>query len=110
MTQTDALTPVFAALADPHRRQILDWLRISPATVGDLTVRLPLSQPGVTKHLGVLERAGLIHRRAEGRTRVCELSDRGFRAAEEWMSGHRRFWDSALDKLADLAEEPVVDD
>ncbi|MEL6266621.1 MAG: metalloregulator ArsR/SmtB family transcription factor, partial [Pseudomonadota bacterium] len=60
MDRTDTTPDVFAALADGHRRQILGWLREGPLSVGQLVERLPLSQPGVTKHLGVLERAGLI--------------------------------------------------
>lgn len=109
MIQTDQLTDVMAALADPSRRQILTWLRDRPLPVGDLVEKLPLTQPGVTKHLGVLERAGLIVRRAEGRKRICELTPDGLRPLDTWLMDYRQFWTDALDKLAELAEEPEND-
>ena len=109
MDRTDATSEIFAALADPHRRQILAWLRAEPRTVGDLVERLPLTQPAVTKHLGVLERAGLIRRRPEGRRRICELVPQGFAAAEDWLAAYRAFWTGALDTLATLAEEAPDD-
>lgn len=104
MDRTDTLDAVFLALADPHRRRILVWLRDGDLTVGALVARLPLSQPGVTKHLGVLERAGLVVREARGRERVCRLDPRGVSAAEAWLAEHRAFWTGALDRLAALAE------
>ncbi|MEM7238047.1 MAG: metalloregulator ArsR/SmtB family transcription factor [Pseudomonadota bacterium] len=109
MFQTDPLTDVMSALADPSRRQIMSWLRASPLSVGDLVDKLPLTQPGVTKHLGVLERAGLITRRAEGRKRICELTPEGLRPLDAWLVDYRQFWTEALDKLAELAEEPDND-
>jgi len=109
MTRADVLSDVFAALADGQRRQILSWLRKEPLPVGALVERLSLSQPGVTRHLGVLERAGLIRRRAKGRLRICELDRAGFTAAEAWMAEHKAFWEGALGRLATLAEEPDDD-
>ncbi|MEM9762344.1 MAG: metalloregulator ArsR/SmtB family transcription factor [Pseudomonadota bacterium] len=107
-----ALDPseVFAALADPNRRQILAWLRAEPLTVGRLVERLPLSQPGVTKHLGVLEGAGLIRRRARGRERICELEPAGLRPLDDWLSDYRGFWEEALDRIQEMAEESPHDD
>ncbi|MEL6209707.1 MAG: metalloregulator ArsR/SmtB family transcription factor [Pseudomonadota bacterium] len=113
MTVMDrALDPsdVFAALADPNRRQILAWLRAEPLTVGRLVERLPLSQPGVTKHLGVLEGAGLIRRRARGRERICELEPAGLRPLDDWLSDYRGFWEEALDRIQEMAEESPHDD
>ncbi|MEM7527348.1 MAG: metalloregulator ArsR/SmtB family transcription factor [Pseudomonadota bacterium] len=110
MNRTDPLPDVFAALVDPHRRQILAWLRREPLTVGRIVERLPLTQPGVTKHLGVLEGAGLIRRRAKGRERICELVPDGLRALDAWLAEYRAFWDGALDRLQDLAEENPDDD
>lgn len=104
MERPDPESAVFAALADPARRAILGWLREEPRAVGELVDRLPLTQPAVTKHLGVLERAGLIRRRPEGRRRICELSQDGFRVADRWLGGYRPFWEGALDRLAALAE------
>ncbi|MEM7178957.1 MAG: metalloregulator ArsR/SmtB family transcription factor [Pseudomonadota bacterium] len=109
MTQHDPLSNVLTALADPSRRQILTRLRDHPVPVGELVAMLPLTQPGVTRHLGVLERARLIRRRAEGRRRICELTAAGLRPLDDWLADYRRFWGDALDKLADLAEEPDDD-
>lgn len=109
MTQLDPLSDVLTALADPSRRQILTRLRDYPVPVGELVRMLPLSQPGVTKHLGVLERAGLIKRRAEGRRRICELTPAGLRPLDDWLADYRRFWTDALDNLAELAEDPNDD-
>lgn len=109
MTEPDPLSPIFAALADPHRRQILGWLRAEPMSVSALVDRLPLTQPGVTKHLGVLERAGLIRRVPRGRNRICELSEAGLSEAERWLAEHRLFWQQSLDRLATLAEEEAKD-
>ncbi len=100
---------VFTALADPHRRQILAELRREQLIVGALVAALGLSQPGVTKYLGVLERAGLIHRRADGRRRICALRPQGFRAARGWLEDYRAFWEDALDRLATSAEEGPQD-
>ncbi|MEM9735121.1 MAG: metalloregulator ArsR/SmtB family transcription factor [Pseudomonadota bacterium] len=105
----DPLSEVMLALADPTRRQILAWLRERSLPVGHLVARLPLTQPGVTKHLGVLERAGLIHRRAEGRMRICELTPMGLRPVDDWLAEYRAFWTDALDAIADLAEETQDD-
>ncbi|MEO0823247.1 MAG: metalloregulator ArsR/SmtB family transcription factor [Pseudomonadota bacterium] len=109
MDRTEPHDEVFVALADPHRRQILGWLREEPQTVGALVARLPLSQPGVTKHLGVLERAGLIRRRARGRERICELTPEGLAPLETWLADYRGFWERALDRIAELAEETPDD-
>ena len=105
MTQLDQLSHVMTAVADPSRRQILAALSEKPLPVGTLVDMLPMTQPGVTKHLGVLEKAGLITRRAEGRKRICQLAPEGLKPLDAWLSDYRRFWADALDKLADLAEE-----
>ncbi|GMG82362.1 hypothetical protein LNKW23_15750 [Paralimibaculum aggregatum] len=101
---------IFAALADPHRRAILAMLREAPRAVGELVGRLPLTQPGVTKHLGILERAGLIRRRAEGRRRICELSGQGFATLDDWLGSYRGVWEASLDRLAAMAEEETRHD
>lgn len=110
MSATDRMTGIFAALADPHRRTILALLREAPRTVGHLVERLPLTQPGVTRHLGVLERAGLIRRRTKGRQRICTLEPAGFRAAEDWLGDYREVWETALERLAEMAEEEARHD
>ena|SRR6056297_2322243 len=109
MESTDPESAVFAALADPVRRQILGWLRGRPLPVGALVERLPLTQPAVTKHLGVLERAGLIRRRPEGRRRICELSPAGFRVAEGFLRGFRRVSATAPDQPVAATDRPADD-
>lgn len=109
MDRNDASPDLFVALADPHRRQILAWLRHEPLSVGALVERLPLSQPGVTKHLGVLERAGLIERQSRGRTRICLLTPEGLRPLDAWLADYRGFWEDALDRIAAMAEEAPSD-
>ncbi|MEM9146286.1 MAG: metalloregulator ArsR/SmtB family transcription factor [Pseudomonadota bacterium] len=105
LSPSDDLSAVFAALADPQRRRILAALCDQPMPVGALVDRLaPLSQPGVTRHLGVLERAGLIRREAQGRQRICQLEHMGFAAVDGWLAEHRAFWAGALDRLAAMAE------
>lgn len=105
MNRPDPVADVLTALADPHRRAILGWLREEPMTVGRLVERLPLSQPGVTKHLGVLEEAGLIRRVARGRERICEIVPAGLKPLDDYLAAYRGFWTGALDRLAAIAEE-----
>ncbi|MEM9781518.1 MAG: metalloregulator ArsR/SmtB family transcription factor [Pseudomonadota bacterium] len=100
---------MIGALADDHRRQILGWLRDGPLGVGALVSRLPLTQPGVTKHLGVLERAGLIRRVARGRERLCILEPTGLRPLDDWLQHYRVFWEGELDRIQAMAEEDQTD-
>lgn len=109
MAQFDQLSHLITAVADPSRRQILSALRQNPLPVGTLVEMLPMTQPGVTKHLGVLEKAGLITRRAEGRMRICELKAEGLRPLDAWLSDYRRLWADPLDDLAGPAEETPDD-
>jgi DNA-binding transcriptional ArsR family regulator len=94
------LDRVFAALADPSRRAILARLAGGEATVGELAEPFAMSRPAISKHLDVLERAGLVHRVADGRVNRCHLDGQPLRSAVEWMEQYRRYWEGQLDALA----------
>ena len=99
------LNRIFHALADPTRRTILDRLAGGKATVGDLSKPFPLSLAAVSKHLGVLEGAGLVTREARGRERVCRINGTTLANARDWLEFHERFWTGRMDALeAELAE------
>jgi DNA-binding transcriptional ArsR family regulator len=95
----DRLSATFAALADPTRRAILARLTRGPATVGELAEPFDISLPAVTKHLKVLERAGLIARGREAQWRPCRLEAAPLEQAADWLDGYRRFWEQRLDRL-----------
>lgn len=93
------LNQVFRALADPTRRAILDRLATGEATVGHLSGPFSLSFAAVSKHLGVLEHAGLVTREARGRERVCRINPAALDNAQVWLDFHERFWTNRLDAL-----------
>ena len=95
----------YAALADPSRRQILDLLRGSERSVGDLVARLHLSQPGVSKHLKVLREAGLVEVRPEGRRRWYALRAQPLAEVDRWLEPYRAYWAGRLDALERHLEE-----
>ncbi len=99
------LTATFSALADPTRRAILERLSEGSATVGELAEPLEMSLPAVSKHLKVLERAGLLERRREGRRHVMNLDPGPMAGAAEWLDCYRRFWEGSLDRLAAYLEK-----
>jgi DNA-binding transcriptional ArsR family regulator len=96
---TDRLSTIFAALADPTRRAILARLAEGPATVTELAAPFPMSGPAISKHLKVLERAGLIERGREAQWRPCTLDPAPLKQVAEWADGYRRFWDASYDRL-----------
>jgi DNA-binding transcriptional ArsR family regulator len=96
---TDHLSLTFAALADPTRRSILARLSRGAATVGELAEPFAISQPAISKHLKVLERAGLIERGVRAQWRPCELSAQPLKEASEWIGGYRQFWEESFDRL-----------
>ncbi|MNX67206.1 Transcriptional repressor SdpR [compost metagenome] len=110
----DRLSTTFAALADPTRRAILTRLASGEATVTELAKPFDLTLPAVSKHLKVLERAGLISRAKEAQWRPCKLEAGPIRDAAEWMEAYRRFWDESLDRLEsylrDLQEQEKRND
>ncbi|MEW9552662.1 ArsR/SmtB family transcription factor [Nonomuraea sp. NPDC050783] len=89
----------FAALAEPHRRQILDLLRDGERSAGDLVERLDLSQPGVSKHLKVLREAGLVAVRADGKRRLYALRPGPLADVDQWLAPYRVLWSRTLDTL-----------
>jgi DNA-binding transcriptional ArsR family regulator len=95
----------YAALAEPHRRQILDLLRAGERSVGDLVVRLKLSQPGVSKHLKVLREAGLVEVRPDGKRRWYGLRAQPLAEVDAWLEPYRAFWSDRLDALERHLEE-----
>jgi len=102
----DALDRTFAALADPTRRAILARLARGEAHVGALVAPFPISGPAISRHLRVLEDAGLIEREADAQWRICRLRGAGLRAAHRWLERYRAFWEESLDRLAELLEAP----
>jgi DNA-binding transcriptional ArsR family regulator len=97
--------PAYAALAEPHRRQILDLLRGDERSVGDMVERLDLGQPGVSKHLKVLREAGLVAVRADGRQRLYALRAEPLGEVDAWLEPYRAFWNGRLDALERHLEE-----
>jgi DNA-binding transcriptional ArsR family regulator len=96
---TANLDGVFAALADPTRRAIIERLAGQPAAVGELAQDATMSLPGFMKHLSILERAGLLARRKDGRVVRCALAPRALQDAADWLERYRRFWEERLDAL-----------
>ncbi len=99
------LDTVFAALADPTRRSILTRLASGDASVNELVVPFDMSQPAISKHLKVLERAGLIERDVDRQRRPARLKAEPMAAAVEWLEEFKRFWASSFDQLDDLLED-----
>lgn len=93
------LSTIFAALADPTRRAILSRLSEGEAPVKDLAEPFALSGPAITKHLKVLERAGLISRSRDGQQRPCRLEPRALAPAADWIDQYRAMWEERLDRL-----------
>jgi DNA-binding transcriptional ArsR family regulator len=105
VTNSDQLDLTFAALADPTRRAILARLSEGESTVGDLARPFEISRPAISKHLRVLERAGLVRRARDGRLSRCGLDATPMRDAAEWVEEYRKFWESQLDALARFLEQ-----
>jgi len=96
---TDRLSEIFAALADPTRRAILARLVAGEATVGELAEPFSISLPAISRHLKVLEQAGLINRTKSAQWRTSSLRPDGLRPAVDWMQTYRQFWDESLTRL-----------
>ena len=99
------LDVTFAALADPTRRAILARLAAGEASVNELAKPFAMSQPAISKHLKVLERAGLVSRGRDAQRRPCRLVAKPLAEANEWLEGYRRFWEVQYDRLDGLLEE-----
>ena len=103
--QAQNLDAVFAALADPTRRAILSQLAAGDASVNEIAAPFAISQPAVSKHLKVLERAGLIERDVDRQRRPARLQAEPMAAAVRWLEAFRRFWSSSFDQLDGLLDE-----
>jgi DNA-binding transcriptional ArsR family regulator len=102
---SDHLTTTFAALADPTRRAILARLISGEASVTQLAEPFAMSMPAVSKHLKVLERAGLITRGREAQWRPCRLEPGPLKGVSDWVEHYRRFWTESFDRLGDYLRE-----
>ncbi len=101
---SDTLSATFQAVSDPTRRTILARLARGEATVQELAEPLPISQPAVSKHLKVLERAGLIERRREAQRRWCRLQAKPLREVAIWATEFQQYWDESFERLDSLLE------
>jgi DNA-binding transcriptional ArsR family regulator len=97
----DQLSSTFSALADPPRRAILERLADGEATVNELAAPFPMTVQAVSKHLKVLERAGLIARGRRSQLRPSRLQGDALKQAADWLAGYRGFWDESLDRLGE---------
>jgi len=101
----DKLSQTFAALADPTRRAILARLASGAASVTELAQPFDMSLPAISKHLKVLENAGLIVRSRAAQWRPCRLEAQPLKGAADWLEDYRMFWEQSLDRLEDYLEE-----
>src|SRR6266581_2352237 len=103
--QQHRLDATFAALADPTRRAILARLAAGEATVTELVAPFNLSQPAISKHLKVLERAGLISRGRDAQRRPCRIEAEPLAEADAWLENYRKIWEENFDRLDNLLDE-----
>jgi|SRR5687767_8109371 DNA-binding transcriptional ArsR family regulator len=101
MASIDRLSDTFAALADPTRRAILARLAVGDATVGELGAPFAISAPAISKHLKVLERAGLITRGRDAQWRPCRLQTAPLKEVASYIDDYRKFWNDSFDRLTD---------
>jgi len=111
-TPADALSATFSALADPTRRALLARLAAGKSSVGELAEPFRMSLPAISKHLKVLERAGLITREREAQWRPCTLEAAPLKEAAGWLGNYRQFWEASFDRLdaylAELQAKPAA--
>jgi DNA-binding transcriptional ArsR family regulator len=109
----DQLSTVFGALADPTRRALLTRLTAGDATVAELAAPFRVSQPAISRHLKVLEQAGLISRRRRATARLSHLEAQPLREVTAWLASYRQYWDESYDRLdallAELKDHPRAD-
>src|SRR5947207_6508446 len=101
----DSLSAIFSALADPTRRAILARLALGDTSVTELAEPFEMSMPAVSKHLKVLERAGLISRSREAQWRPCRIEPAALKSVDEWLERYREFWEASLDRLGAYLDE-----
>jgi DNA-binding transcriptional ArsR family regulator len=105
MTTADPISGVFAALADPTRRAILARLALGEATVNELAAPFPISAQAISKHLNVLERAGLIVRTREAQWRRCRIEPAPLRDIADWVAQYQRLWEERYDTLGTYLDD-----
>jgi len=105
MQQSDHLSQTFAALADPTRRAILARLSEGETTVNELAEPFDISLPAISRHLKVLESAGLISRGRDAQWRPCRIESASLRSIAVWLEHYRRFWDGSFDRMDDYLNE-----
>src|SRR5438270_6800583 len=108
--QSDQLSVTFAALADPTRRAILARLAEGQASVTELAKPFDLSLPGISKHLKVLQRAGLITQSRNAQWRPCRLEGGRLKEASDWVGEYRRFWDESFQRLDDVLQDLIKEE
>src|SRR4249920_1692329 len=101
----DPLSATLYALADPTRRAILSRLALGEATVTELAKPFPMTLPAISRHLKVLEGAGLISRGRDAQWRPCRLEPERLKAVDDWLSVYRHFWEQSLDRMAAYLED-----
>ena len=106
----DRLSTTFAALADPTRRAILARLASGETSVTELAAPFEMSLPAISKHLKVLENAGLIARGREAQWRPCRIEGTALKDVDDWLERYRRFWDESFDRLDDYLRELQAND
>ena len=105
--QNSGIDSIFRAIADPTRRQMLEALASRDRTIGELADPLDMTLAGASKHIGVLEKAGLVRRQKQGRERICTLRGDGLHAVRDWVEQYSAFWTGRLDALeVALKENP----
>lgn len=103
-TSNATLNVIFAALSDPTRRAILARLAQGETAVGELVKPFAISGPAISRHLRVLEEAGLVERRVNAQWRMCRLQPAGLRVADDWLKPYRDHWEQSLDRLVEVLE------
>jgi len=101
------LDAVFAALADPTRRRIVERLAQGPLTVGEIAAGFSISQPAISRHVRLLEESGVLHRQVVGRVHRCTLSPDAMHVASGWIDTQVRFWNGVLDRLSEVLDKPT---
>jgi DNA-binding transcriptional ArsR family regulator len=109
MVEDSVLDRAYAALADPTRRRLLETLRAGDARITDLAAPLPMTFAGVSRHVGVLESAGLVRREVRGREHWLSLQRGGLSPAQQWIDEQNDFWSSRADALADRLRQKARD-
>lgn len=100
----------FGALSDKTRRALLTRLMEGPATMTELAAPFDMALPTISRHVSVLEQAGLVERRKDAQRRICSLKPEGLRASSAWIDQYRQFWESQLVSLADYVDELQSED